>query len=390
MPNDILERDLVQFALKVESVEGTAIALAAADAKMRVNRDAVALSDDVEFFQRRIARSTLSRLGSIPGVRGGGASCEIELAGSGSVATASPPSWKDATRCCGFGWSEQKKITIGAITSGPFQHGETVTQATSNATGRVVGRTLTGTTLLYVVVLSGTFDATNVITGGTSGASATPSAVAVGGWEVKPISSSIPTATIGLYMDGKRGRIAGARGNVVLRGRVGEPMMLAFTFLGVHQGEDDQALLSSVSYETTVPPALMAAAAIFHPSGGTTYTPQIHDVEIDLGSQPTLRKSINATYGAFSAVVAKERQASARIDPEMDLVANFDPDGLMNAATDGLVQFSVGTVEGNRFLIVLPACRIVAVANNETDGIRTTSLTLDLTGTDDEICIRVC
>ena len=66
-------------------------------------------------------------------------------------------------------------LTYNANTlTGSFQQGETITQATSSATG-VVTSVQTG--YLYYKSTSGTFNTTNVVTGGTSGATMTPSAV---------------------------------------------------------------------------------------------------------------------------------------------------------------------------------------------------------------------
>ena len=58
--------------------------------------------------------------------------------------------------------------------TGSFTQGEAITQATSGATG-VVTSVQTG--YLYYKLTSGTFNTTNVVTGGTSGATMTPSAV---------------------------------------------------------------------------------------------------------------------------------------------------------------------------------------------------------------------
>jgi hypothetical protein len=66
-------------------------------------------------------------------------------------------------------------LTYNANTlTGSFQQGETITQAASGATG-VVTSTQTG--YLYYKSTSGSFNTTNVVTGGTSGATMTPSAV---------------------------------------------------------------------------------------------------------------------------------------------------------------------------------------------------------------------
>lgn len=68
------------------------------------------------------------------------------------------------------------------IAGGPFTEGERVEQATSNAEGFVyVQRTESGEEALYVFPIKGTtFDATNQITGVTSAATMTPSAVGAG------------------------------------------------------------------------------------------------------------------------------------------------------------------------------------------------------------------
>jgi len=66
-------------------------------------------------------------------------------------------------------------LTYNANTlTGSFQQGETITQATSGAIGIV---TSTQTGYLYYKLTSGTFNTTNVVTGGTSSATMTPSTV---------------------------------------------------------------------------------------------------------------------------------------------------------------------------------------------------------------------
>ena len=72
--------------------------------------------------------------------------------------------------------------TTGAVTEistidSLFTIGETVTQASSNATGKVVSTSDTRTTVTDV---SGTFDASNLVTGASSNMTATPSAVTTG------------------------------------------------------------------------------------------------------------------------------------------------------------------------------------------------------------------
>jgi len=70
-------------------------------------------------------------------------------------------------------YSESITVRFSGLT-GTFALGETVTQATSGATGIVLAQTSLGIVLGSV---TGTFDATHGLTGGTSGATATATSV---------------------------------------------------------------------------------------------------------------------------------------------------------------------------------------------------------------------
>jgi hypothetical protein len=70
----------------------------------------------------------------------------------------------------------QRKFTGGTTAGGPFQIGETLTQATSGWTGKFVAEV---GSVLYVQHTAGTADGTHQITGGTSGATYTPTGTSV-------------------------------------------------------------------------------------------------------------------------------------------------------------------------------------------------------------------
>lgn len=65
----------------------------------------------------------------------------------------------------------------GSFTSGTFTDLETISQAVSGATGVILRIDISGDDLLEIEVTSGTFDTTNLVTGGTSSATMTPAAV---------------------------------------------------------------------------------------------------------------------------------------------------------------------------------------------------------------------
>ena len=87
-------------------------------------------------------------------------------------------------------------------------------QATSLAAGMVVRTCINGDAKLYFTVLSGTFNGADVITGSSSGATATPSAVpAAAGYAYHPVTNSQETAAFRIEEDGKYKLCYGAMGN---------------------------------------------------------------------------------------------------------------------------------------------------------------------------------
>jgi hypothetical protein len=132
---------------------------------------------DVPRFKRNINRASLTNLQGLSGMRSGTLRFGIELTGSSLFANA--PQMGLLLQGCGFRQEGLIRMTIGAITGGPFRHGETVTQTGSTATATVVADTYTGQTTLWITNQNGlgngtAFTPTGVLTGGSSGATATP------------------------------------------------------------------------------------------------------------------------------------------------------------------------------------------------------------------------
>lgn len=87
--------------------------------------------------------------------------------------------------------SETLKMTV----TGTFALGETVTQATSGATGVVVAQSATG---IVVKSVTGTFDTTHLVTGGTSAATGTPSVITANN-KIFGVSNSAVATTDSTY-----------------------------------------------------------------------------------------------------------------------------------------------------------------------------------------------
>jgi hypothetical protein len=372
-----------QLAAKIEAVEGTAETLLAADAGILVNFSPKA-SYDPQMYQRDPVRASLTKMGKLAGKRSAGIDFSIELKGSGSITV--EPEWMRLIKACGFASNALKKISIGAIASGPYQHGEAITGQTSGATGRVVIKTANGTTTLYFVALSGTFETGEVITGGTSGATATASTDPVNaGFEIKPISSSVVSLTVGLFEDGIRKVLKGCRGTVKFNFKIGEPATLDFSFKGVEAGVADAPMLTGVSFDETVPPVLLNAVMS---CDGVSLN--IGEMEVDVANTLASKDKIDDAKGILSFMITG-RDMQGSFNPEMVPVAMHDFFSKWFSNTPMVVDLAYGEAEGNKFRFYAPGIIYNKVDDGDRDGIQLAQTSFDLTGSmepgDDELAI---
>lgn len=177
-----------QLAAKVEATSGTFdTAVRSATYAQHLLRNAQFVFEPQSYVSDE-QRESLTPLMGRPTRRDARATFGVQLRAPSSGIT---PTWDPFLRACGMRSAPISKLTIGAITSGPLRHGERVTQATSGATGTVVRDTYTGNTKLYLADIIGEFDATNVITGGTTGATCTPSAKPASAFETTSIITAV-------------------------------------------------------------------------------------------------------------------------------------------------------------------------------------------------------
>lgn len=382
----VLTQPKRQIAAKVESVEGTAESLTAAEAKHLVLDDGLSYKADIAMHDRPIVQASYSRHKRLAGVESGMISLAVELRGSGTATT--KPSWDELVRACAFDSNDVEVITIGAITGGPFEHGEVVTGGTSSATGRVIGTTENGVTSLYMVVTSGTFQSGEVLTGGTSSATATTSSTSTAaGFVYEPISDSIPSLTIAMYHEGLKKALVGARGSLKIEGEVGGPAVMMMEFTGVYVDVADVALLSGITYESTIPPVLKGTTLEFD-----SFTPVVTSFGLDLQNVVALRESMAATRGAISARITG-RDPMLSINPELDLVANFDYYGRMQGETLHRTEFDVGATAGNRFKVIVPETQVTQVTESDRTGVSAVDLNCAVLGNtdyqDEEVALLV-
>lgn len=207
-----------QIAIKEEATEDTAVADGTLYDAANCSYSLIdpSYEADLQTFERNIKRDTLTPLRGLTGMKMARVRFSLEMAGN--TDSTGYPEFDLPLRSCGFRREKLVKLTIGAITGGPFKHGEVVIQTTSGAFGRVCGDTYTGQTDLWVAmenmlgfdqgssaITMFTITAGHTLTGESSGATcAEPTAV-----NGSTTPATILTFASGTSLDFGTGGVAG-------------------------------------------------------------------------------------------------------------------------------------------------------------------------------------
>jgi len=355
-----------QVVRKVESTEGTAVSVAAANAGILVYEPSTTHS--VNMFKRTPARAAMSPLVQIPGIRTGTTAYRVELKGSGTTGTS--PSWGTDLQGCGMRELELWKVGISGG-SGTFSHGTTVLQATSLATGVVLKDTdASSASFLYVGVTSGTFDGTHVVDDDYSSATFTASSAVDAGVSYWPDSSAGAgdgtSYTVGTYEDGIRKIIRGSRGTWGIETNVGEPAFLTFSWQGVEEEVADAPLLTGITFEEVTPPKFQNVA--FAIDDGSSYSPVFGAFSFAMNNQLGVRTDANSAEGALSVRIT-DRDPNGSFDPETVLVASHDFYNNWFAGTTYSMDFTLGTVAGNKIEVFAPRAQSTDVGDGDRTGL---------------------
>jgi len=198
-----------------------------------------------------------------------------------------------------------------------------------------------------------------------------------------PASSGDPSCTVAFYVDGKRYQLAGARGTWRFSANVGEIVMVEFTFWGIAT-ITDQTLLSSISYDDTVPEPLLGTSLTVH--SDTDFICEMF--ELDLGNTLALRPDISATTG-IKSILVPDRKCVGSIKVEERLVSDEDIYGKLFDGTEGNLSVTLGATAGNICTITAPKLRYTDITQEFRDGILvlTCAFQLNMSSGDDEISL---
>lgn len=183
-------------------------------------------------------------------------------------------------------------------------------------------------------------------------------------------TSQFKSLTMWMYSDGVIYKLAGCRGNVKFSGKVGEPLMADFEFLGKYVGVVDGALITP-TYESSLPKVLTGTTLQLVSAGVTTTSLRASSVDLDMGNSLQLRESVSEATGFYSCLIT-DRNPNGKIDPEMTTVATYDFYGKWLAATSAAI--TVGPLGGSstqfeRVTISVPKAITSKIGDTDRNGI---------------------
>ena len=359
-----------QVGVKVETTCGVEQSLVAADFAIRASD----ISADVnsQLIENNALSQYLSPKAAQAGEQTATARVTAFLVGSGVAAN--KPEIDQLLAISAMSSTAVQKIAIGAVTGGPFRRGETVTQATSLASGRIVLPCKTGDSFMYITVTSGTFNASNVITGGSSSATTTPSASPVAaGWRYAPDTSNRNTGTVRVEEDGYKKTVIGACADWSISADSSGMAMIDFTISGNKGTCADAAMTSGVTLKTTAYP-LFRDALFALDRETSSYVPIITKVGAQYGNSVSVRKDANSATGLVAAQ-STARAPKITFTPEAVLAADYDFITKMSNATAVSCGFRFKASD-NEVWVFADKCQIESANEGDQGGTMTNDVTL--------------
>ncbi len=182
-------------------------------------------------------------------------------------------------------------------------------------------------------------------------------------YNVHSTHSADKTISIDVWEDGVKKGLAGASAKCVLDGEDGKVVMCTFEFSGVWQAPIDEAM----------PAWVPAAGGLMKAQNGTftiggVSTSFISKFSLDIGGIVVPRRSVAAT-GGIAYFMITDYDSLFDCDPEADLIAAYDFNGLFLAETEAAVSLIVndGVVKAT---IALPKVQTRDIPAADRDGIQ--------------------
>jgi hypothetical protein len=206
-----------------------------------------------------------------------------------------------------------------------------------------------------------------------------------------------PTLTMGVYTDDMRWLMIGARGTFSIDATANQVPYIDWTFTGIHSSWAYAAVLTGITYESTLPVPFRATSTTFN--FGTSLTAEVYSHwTFDLANSVQVRENANSTTGlSYAQIVARDPGGTFDIDvPPVthDTAPNIETGGdfmsHLLTPTTGTLSITIGSADGNIVVVTAPVMQIVGVGDGERGGICTHDLAYKLreSSGDDEIKIE--
>lgn len=187
-------------------------------------------------------------------------------------------------------------------------------------------------------------------------------------YQVHSTHTNDKTISIDVWEDGVKKGLAGASGNVTFEGTDGGRMMLNFEFSGVWQAPIDEAL-PAFSPSTTAPLLMQ---------GGTftlaTESIMISRFSLNMGCVVVPRYDVDAVGGIAYFIITDYDGPIIGMDPEADLVAGYDYNGIWLARTEAAVSLAL-TDGTDTVTFTIPKVQYREIPEGDRSGIQIYDIT---------------
>lgn len=170
------------------------------------------------------------------------------------------------------------------------------------------------------------------------------------------------TISIDVWEDGVKKGLAGAMGTCTISGDIGKRMMLNFEFFGVWQAPIDEALPAYAPL-STIPMKLSGGTFTI---GGASL--KIAKYELNTGNTVVMRPDPDGAAG-FLFYIITDYDPEISLDPETELIATYDYNGIWLAGTEAAVSLAV-TDGTDTITISTPKVQIKELVEGDREGIQ--------------------
>jgi hypothetical protein len=371
-----------QFGIKIESTNGTAETLSASDYGLELTE--LTANANVEMIENDVFKNSLSSSTDRVGKKTAQGTIAGEFKSSGTLNT--EPKISPILQC-----ARLKKYTVkGMVVSGEtgtLKRGAMVIVGGTSTARGVAVKSDSGK--LYVAVISGTFQSGEALTSIPSGYTATAGAQDAGntGFAYCPDSttSSEKCATINILDGGLEKFLFGSVFGLGLEITPDSYAKWTSSFMGICDPSNwgtEGTEVTGIAYESDTP-AIVSNAVL---KIGTSFSPIVAGVTLDLGNNPMVIKDMNSDTWLKYGVVT-DRNVTGTLN-----VMAIDPSdyalytAFFNGSTASL-EFVIGSGAGKQIEIAMDAIQYTGVTEGDDSGFLTQSINFKATGLDNELVI---